>query len=156
MLWSDDPAGFGDSYEKQNLEDIMRPATITLEQEQRQRIIRRLLRETVGREEILADIRDTIRSLLTHADLMLGSIRRDYIEIGSNPVLRDRSRMQVEEFHMSALAITSSLRQSIRALGDGAEERLLFNQVARTEELIDRVYALCKELVMSAGDLLVG
>jgi len=133
----------------------MRHPKIPLRQEWRQRVIRRLLRETVERTDIIEDIHQTLKSLLSHADEILGDIRRDFIEISTQPLERDRSRRRVETFHSSATEILGSLRQSIRALG-GDDARLLMRQVEKTEDIIGQVHDLCLLLIAEAGELLSG
>ena len=132
----------------------MRHPTIPIKQEWRQRVIRRLLRETVERTDIIEDIHQTLKSLLTHADEMLGDTRRDYIEISTAPLERDRSRSRVQAFHLSATEILASLRQSIRALG-GEDARQLMRQVDKTESIIGKVHDLCLELIREASELLM-
>jgi len=131
----------------------MRHPNIPIKQEWRQRVIRRLLRETVERGDIIDDIHQTLKSLLNHADEILGDTRRDFIEISTKPLERDRSRRRVEAFHSSAKEILGSLRQSVRALG-GDDARLLMNRVDKTENVIEQVHDLCLLLISEAGELL--
>lgn len=133
----------------------MRHPNIPLRQEWRQRVIRRLLRETVERGDVIEDIHGTMKSLLTHADEILNDIRRDYVEISTEPLERDRSRSRVEAFHSAAMEILASLRQSIRALG-GEDARLLLRQTDKTEDIIKQVHDLCLLLIAEASELLTG
>ena len=132
----------------------MRHPSIPIHQEWRQRVIRRLLRETMERGDIIEDIHQTLKSLLTHADEILSDTRRDYIEIGTEPLERDRSRSRVEAFHASATEILASLRQSIRALG-GEDAQQLLRQVGKTENVIGQVHDLCMLLIREASELLI-
>lgn len=131
----------------------MRHPNIPLRQEWRQRVIRRLLRENVERTDIIEDIHQTLKSLLTHADEILSGTRRDYVEMSIKPSERDRGRRRVETFHSSAKEILGSLRQSVRALG-GDDARLLMSRVDKTESVIEQVHDLCLLLIREAGELL--
>lgn len=133
----------------------MRHPNIPMKQEWRQRVIRRLLRETLERTDIIEDIHQTLKSLLAHADEILSDTRRDFIEMSTTPLERDRSRGRVETFHASATEILGSLRQSVRALG-GDDARLLMNRVDKTEKVIEQVHDLCLLLINETSELLTG
>jgi hypothetical protein len=133
----------------------MRHPNIPIHQEWRQRVIRRLLRETVERTDIIEDIHQTLKSLLSHADEILSDTRRDFIEMSTAPLERDRSRRRVETFHASATEILGSLRQSLQALG-GEDTRLLMRQADKTENIIGQVHDLCMLLINEASELLTG
>jgi hypothetical protein len=126
-----------------------------LRREQQQRLIRKLIRETVERAEVLDDIRTTIRSLLSHADEILSHTRRDYIDIGVDPTQREKRRREIDAFYRSAQGIFNSLRGSLQSLDLGADELLLLNKVDHAEDIIDRVYALCSTLILSSEGMLI-
>lgn len=132
----------------------MRHTSIPLHQEQRQWLIRQLLRETIRREDVIRDIRDTLRSLLSNAEGLLSDVRRDYLDLSNDSVLRRRYREQVEAFFKQATSITESLKGSIKNLGDGTEENSLTHQLERAEALIERTYDMCLLLISGAADVL--
>lgn len=133
----------------------MRHPTIPLRHEWQQKTIRRLLRETAEIAEVVTDIHDTIRSVLSHAEEMLAYCRRDYIDMGTGLIERSRRTEEVETFTRMALDILQSLKGSIRAIGGDEAQRLLL-KATKAEELVGQVHDICMALIDCSADLLTG
>jgi hypothetical protein len=91
---------------------------------------------------------------LSNAEGLLSDVRRDYLDLSNDSVLRRRYREQVEAFFKQATSITESLKGSIKNLGDGTEENSLTHQLERAEALIERTYDMCLLLISGAADVL--
>ena len=134
----------------------MRHTPIPLHQEQRQWLIRQLLRETIRREDVIREIREILRSILSHAEGLLSDVRQEYLDLSNDSVLRRRYRERVEAFFKQATSIINSLRVSIKRLGDGTEEDFLMHRLERAEALIERTYDMCLLLISGGADVLNG
>ena len=143
------------SYEKENWEEAMRHQTIPLRQEWQQKTIRRLLRETAEMAEVISDIHDTIRSVLSRSEEMLAYCRRDYLDMSTDIIVRNRRRDEVESFTRMALDILLSLKGSIRAIGSEEASRLMLKAI-KAEELVGQVHDMCLSLIDTSADLLTG
>lgn len=134
----------------------MRHPSISQEQELRQRLIKQLLRETIQKEDVVRDIKDTLRSLLSGAEEILATVRRDYLDLGADASRRQRYRDHIDSFYRQARSIMDSLSLSIHRLGSGTEEKVLLRQVERAYQLIERTYNMCMDLLAGANDILNG